>query len=290
MKRLITWIRLFRPKHYIKNLLIFVPLFFSASFGKSLEQLGRLFMAFSAFCFVSSLVYIVNDIKDREADRLHEIKCKRPIASGEISAGSAAAAAFILAAAAFFLNWSAAGSPLNAELIFLILYFGLNAAYSFKLKHIPIIDVMILASGFLIRTLYGAEISGTKASDWLILTIIAISLYMGFGKRRNEIIKQNGRFQTREVLKQYTCSFCDKMMNVCMTLGIAFYSLWAISVTYSDLLIWSVIPVIFICMKYTLAVEGNSFGDPVDVLLGDKILIASVLFYVIYMYLVIYII
>lgn len=290
MKKIIAWIKLLRVKHYIKNFLIFVPLFFSADFGKSLEQIVDLIMAFMAFCLVSSLVYIINDINDREADRQHEIKCKRPIASGEIKVSHALIGAMILAISMFLLNSLAKGRFFNAGLLYLFLYLILNIAYSFRLKNIPIVDIMILASGFLIRVLYGAEISGTKAFDWLILTIIAFSLYMGLGKRRNEIIKQGENTRTRAVLKLYTYEFCDKMMIASMTLGIAFYSLWAISMTYSNLLIWSILLVIFICMKYTLVIEGNSYGDPVDVLLEDRILIVALLGYMVYMCLVIYVI
>ncbi|GFI23503.1 decaprenyl-phosphate phosphoribosyltransferase [Lachnospiraceae bacterium] len=290
MYKITVWVKLFRVKHYIKNFLIFVPLFFSGNFGSSIEQIKKLMIAFIAFSLMSSLVYIINDINDRDADRLHEIKCKRPIASGQIQISHALIVAVILAITLFGLNWLAMEKPINKGLFYLLLYLILNLLYSFRLKNIPIVDVMILASGFLIRIMYGAQISNIRASDWLILTIIAFSLYMGLGKRRNEILKQGEHTQTRIVLKQYTYEFCDKMMNASMTLGIAFYSLWTISMTYSNILIWSILLVIFICMKYTLIIEGNSHGDPVDVLLKDKMLIVVFFIYAIYMCLAIYII
>ena len=113
---------------------------------------------------------------------------------------------------------------------------------------------------------------------------------MGLGKRRNEIIKLGEDTRTRAVLKLYTFEFCDKMMIASMTLGIAFYSLWAISMTYSNLLIWSILLGIFICMKYTLVIEGTSYGDPVDVVLEARLLIVALLGYMVYMCLVIYVI
>lgn len=167
----------------------------------------------------------------------------------------------------------------------------LNILYSFWLKHIPILDVVILASGFLIRVLYGSNITNIQISNWLYLTILVFSFYMGLGKRRNEYKKMgtNGR----KVLEFYNESFLNNNMYMCMALGIVFYSLWCIDVNKASTgifnIIWTVPIVLIICMKYSLNIENESHGDPVDVILGDKILLLLGVIYTILMFLWIYV-
>ena len=279
-------IKLLRVKHYIKNLLLFIPFFFSGGLFSEPNKIGKIVLGVCAFSCVSSVVYIINDIKDVDKDRKHEVKKNRPIASGKVSVKSAVIIAVIMFALMCIINTFINGSVFNYGIIYLLCYFLLNIFYSIRLKNMPIIDILILASGFLIRVLYGAYIVQVDVSNWLSLTVIAFSLYMGLGKRRNEFIKQDQGL-TRAVLKKYSYPFLDKMMQMCMTLGIVFYSLWTLNIqdhptmANKNYLVWTIPIVIYICMKYTLIVEGDSYGDPVDVLLSDKELIIAVLIYVI---------
>ena len=173
----------------------------------------------------------------------------------------------------------------------LILYLVLNIAYSSGLKNRPIIDIMILASGFVIRVLFGAQISNVVPSQWLILTIMMFSLYMGLGKRRNEWRKSTELgTETRAVLKYYTYELLNRYMLVSMVLGLVFYAYWCAGITASTLMIWTLPLVIAILMKYEMIIETDSYGDPVDVLLSDKYLIALVLLYVILICLFMYVI
>ena len=135
-------------------------------------------------------------------------------------------------------------------------------------------DVVILASGFVIRVLYGGAIVAIEVSPMLILTVLMFSLYMGLGKRRNE--KRKIKNDTREVLKYYTDAFLDKNMYMCLTLGIVFYSIWSLAL---ENMIYTVCFVVIICMRYNLIIERESLGDPVDVLLSDKVLIALVIMF-----------
>ena len=162
----------------------------------------------------------------------------------------------------------------------------LNLLYSKFLKNIVLVDVVVLVLGFLIRLFFGAYLIDVSISNWLYLTVMSGAFYMGFGKRRNEIIKSNKN--TREVLKFYNKEFLDKSMYVCLTLTVVFYSMWTVDPTIisrinNDLLIWTVPLVMIILFQYSLAVEKNSFGDPVDVVFHNKYIILSILVYILIM-------
>ena len=165
------YLKLMRVHHYIKNLLVFAALACSGQLFH-FEKLTSGIAAFIAFCLVSSVVYIINDIKDRENDLKHPTKCKRPIAAGTVSVKSAwffAALLLLLAVICNCLTFRVTSTVLLA------LYLVLNLAYSFGLKKVPIVDVTILVAGFLIRILYGALITEITISNWLYLTVIALA-------------------------------------------------------------------------------------------------------------------
>lgn len=281
------YIKLMRPHHYIKNFLVFAALACSGQLFDG-EKFFAGVMGFAAFCMVSSVVYIINDIRDAEKDRCHPTKCKRPIAAGTVSVKNAwvlAAVIFAIACLCNFLTYH----PVSTAL--LALYLVLNLAYSFGLKNVPIVDVTILVAGFLIRILYGAFVTEITISNWLYFTVIALGFYFGLGKRRNEL-KQLGDGETRKVLKAYPISFLDKSMNMCLTLAIMFYALWSMDENtvsaYNEYLVFTVPIVMLIVMKYSLNIEGDSDGDPVEVLIHDKILLTLCVVYLAAMFLILY--
>lgn len=276
-------VKLLRVKHYIKNFLIFVPIFFSGHILDS-NLLIKASYGFFAFSLISSSIYIINDIQDMEKDKLHPIKKNRPIASGMISIKKARVLAILLLIMSLFISIYSSNIY---SIIFLLVYFVLNAAYSYGLKNRPLIDIAILASGFLIRLVYGAFLNDIVISSWLYMTVFSGSIYMGLGKRRNEIDKNNEKGSTRLVLKYYNYDFLDKNMSIYMSLTIAFYSLWAVLFSH-HLMIWSVPLMMFIIMKYSLNIETDSDGDPVNVLLHDKILLLLVLIYSLFISYVLY--
>jgi 4-hydroxybenzoate polyprenyltransferase len=276
----------------MKNILIFLPLIFSQNLF-SPRPLARALFAFFAFCLTASSIYIFNDIRDVEADRHHEVKRNRPIASGAVSVPAALSIFFALLAAALFimLFWLRDIVPLSL----LVLYFALNVAYSLGLKRIPLVDIVILVSGFLIRVVIGAVVINQPISSWLYLTVISVAFYLGLGKRRNELKKTgDDSSSVRGVLKYYNESFLGKNMYVCLTLTIVFYSLWTVEspsihyLAFGGLLIWTVPLVLLICMRYSLCVESEAYADPVDVLLGSPSLIALVLLYLVFMFMIFY--
>lgn len=283
------YIKLMRVKHYIKNFLIFFPLVFNKSIFN-----GKLFfatlLAFFAFSLVASTIYIINDIRDKEKDKQHPKKKNRPIASGRVSVKGAIILAIILLIVSFLLQLVATRKVMHISYVYILIYMALNIAYSFGLKNIPIVDVLILASGFIIRVLYGASIVDIEVSNWLYLTILSLAFYLGLGKRRNEI-KKAGR-NSREVLKYYNEAFLDKNMYMCLSLTIVFYALWTVDsstvMKTGNMLIWTVPLIIVILMKYSINVENDSLGDPVDVVFEDKVLLGIILLFAIIMVGIIY--
>ena len=265
-------IRLLRPKHYLKNVLVLLPLFFSGRFFER-ALLGAAAAGFAAFCLLSSFIYIINDVRDVESDRRHPTKCRRPIASGAVSVHAALTLAAALAAAVTAIGvlarFPAGGWGCMA------IYLLVNLGYSFGLKNVPILDIALLVSGFLLRVLFGAAVTGIGISSWLYLTVVSVSFYLALGKRRGELRRQSDT--SRKVLRYYNNAFLDKNMNICLTLAIVFYSLWSADAMNAGMhLIWTVPLVICLCLKYSLTVEGDSDGDPVEVIFQDKVLLVLI--------------
>lgn len=270
-------VKLMRPKHYIKNFLILVSITFDRNLFNP-AVLGQVMLGFAAFCLLTSAVYVVNDIRDVESDRQHEVKRNRPIASGAVPIPAAWVLAVGLLAAALAIQLAAFGNR-GGSLLLMAAYFAANLGYSLGLKHVPFLDIVLLVLGFVLRVLYGAAIVGSVTSAWVYLTVFALSFYLGLGKRRNELKKtRDSGGSTRRVLQYYSYEFLDKFMYLCLTLAVTFYALWSadgeITAKYgTDKLIWTVPLVIIILMKYSADIESDSFGDPVDVVMHDKVLL-----------------
>ena len=283
-----AYLRLMRVHHYMKNLLVLAAL---ACSGQLFDRAKLLAGAagFAAFCLVSSAVYIINDIRDRDKDRLHPTKRFRPIASGAVPRNRAVLLAALLLAGAAGCNLAAFRLPSTG---LLLLYLAINLAYSFGLKDIPIVDISILVAGFLIRVSYGAIVTGIAVSNWLYLTVTAAAFYFALGKRRNER-KRAADDSTRKVLGAYTVEFLDKNMYMCLALTNVFYALWSVdestkALYNSNWLVFTVPMVLLITMKYSMTIEGESDGDPVEVLLHDKMLLALCVIYLGLMFAILY--
>lgn len=279
-----------RVHHYIKNLLVFASLLCSGQFLNPGKLLPSIY-AFLSFCFISSAVYFINDIRDVEKDRNHPTKRNRPIAAGQIPVRSAEVCACMLVLLAALFNCLCFHL---FSTVLLLLYFLLNLGYSFGMKNIPLLDITILAAGFLIRALYGSLVTSIEMSDWMYLVILSAAFYLGLGKRRNEL-KRQGNDDTRAVIRKYSFSFLDSNMYICMGLVFVFYALWTmdaktIEAYHGNRLIWTVPLVMLVFMKYSMTVEGNSDGDPVEVLIHDKVLLGLCALYLLLMFALLYII
>jgi len=288
------YFHLLRIHHWIKNILIFIPFFFTAGiFNVSLVT--SVVLGFICFSLLSSIVYILNDIRDMENDRLNSSKCRRPLASGQIHIPHALIVLAVLftVLTALLIMLRVMGNHLyNLKSIgLLLLYMLINIGYSMGLKNIPIVDVTILASGYVIRVLFGGLIIGVNVSIWLYLVITLGAFYLGLGKRRNEITgDQKG---TRSVMRFYSHNFLDKNMYVCQALCVVFYALWTVDSATIERFNTSAfiytIPVIFIIfLKYSLNIETGIDGDPTTVLLGDKVLLSLCGAYIVCAFCIIY--
>ena len=276
--KLLLYLKLMRVKHYIKNLLIFLPLIFSMNFYDLNKDIKTL-IGFILFSLVSSIIYIINDINDIEKDKNHPKKCKRPLASGELTKKEAYILLIILALIVIIGNVILRTSWYSITI--LVSYLILNILYSKILKNIPIIDVICLVIGFVLRVIYGASLIDVQVSNWLYLTIISFAFYLALGKRRNEL--QAGG-DTRKVLKFYNKEFLDKNMYMFLTLMLVFYSMWCVDESniakFNNKLIYTVPILMIIAMKYSFNIENSAEGDPVEVLLSDKVLMILVLLFI----------
>ena len=257
-------------------------------FGGALFDSAKLIptvIGFIAFNFCASCIYVMNDIKDVQKDRCHPIKCKRPVASGNISVKSALVLFGILLLSVvtiFCLFWLGTKAAL-----WLVVYFIINVGYSFGLKNIPVLDITILSSGFLIRLIYGGNIAGVEISSWLYLTVIAFAFYMGLGKRLNEL-RAVVSSETRKVMDSYSNNYLNMNMYMCLVLGLVFYSLWTLD--RSNQLLWTVPIVLVICLKYNLILENDAekYGDPVTTLMHHQSLVVLVFCYVFLLFKILY--
>jgi decaprenyl-phosphate phosphoribosyltransferase len=269
------YIRLMRPRQWVKNLFVLAAVLFS---GRFLEA-GPLWDGVRAallFCLVSSVVYIINDIFDREADRRHPIKALRPIAAGEVSIRSALllAAALLLGAAALALTFTPALIATAAG------YILLNLLYSAWLKHVVILDVFSIALSFALRVVAGGAAVGVNPSPWALLCTMGLALFLAAAKRRQELLlaERSDRMpeETRQILGQYAEGFLDKLMLLSVNLTVVCYSLFALTVRPN--LAWGTPFVLYGIFRYYFIVERKGLGEsPVDALFQDRPLLITVL-------------
>jgi len=272
--------RIVRPHHFIKNLLIFLPILFTDEpIWPVLYH--RLIPGFFAFCFLSSFVYIFNDIRDASLDKHHTIRGSRPIASGVISKKAAFFFGCLLLAVAVTINMFSAGG-LWAPWVLMALYLVINIAYSGGLKNLPVIEIVILAGGFLMRILFGVVLSGGTVSVWLLLSIVFLSTYLGFGKRRNELLYHGTA--ARQVLRHYRPKSLNLFMGVSLAFSIVFYLLWClypgVAFLTPPIALYGSIPIVLaILFRYHYLIHQQTEGDPVDILLKDRIILSASFLY-----------
>ena len=274
-------LKLLRVKQWIKNGFVFVPLIFSMSF-LSVSIINSA-IAFFAFCFASSFIYIINDIADRNADALHPKKKLRPIASGKISVPLAIMIDILClttsVALALYLGQWKVGAVVAGYII-------LNLFYSWKLKHIALIDVFCIAFGFILRVYAGAYAVGVTVSSFLFLVMLFVSLFLAFGKRKSELSKR-----TRRVLSGYKKETIDKYLTLLAGAVIVSYALYTLDpntlLKFGNRLIYSVIFVVYGIFRYMAELDkSDSYDDPTDNLYKDKMLIATCVILVSYIVLI----
>ena len=274
------YLKLIRIKHWIKNFLIFIPMICGNVLNYN--NVFTTILGFLSFSFASSFIYIVNDIKDIEKDKLHPRKKDRPLASGKISKKVAIIISIVLLLISIVLNSLATMQFINSALILLLVYITTNILYSVGLKNIAIVDIIILTLGFVLRVYYGSFLINIEVSNWLFLTIMSSALFMGLGKRKKELIHNK---DARVALKDYSKEFLDKFQYTTLSMTLIFYSLWAMEKNV-DFLVYTIPMVVVIFMRYCLVIEKQKEGDPATIFYADKFLLFSCLLYAIVMFLI----
>lgn len=281
---------LLRPYQYTKNLFIFAPAIFAFKIN-DISLLLRLIIAFMCFCLICSSIYIINDIFDKNQDKQHPIKKNRPIASGKISVYHALIFAFIL-----FVSGLGGGTIIDQKLITPILcYASINILYTIKLKHIPILDVVIIAIGFVLRLFIGAIVVDTPLSHWIIIITFLLAIFLALAKRRDDVVlyNQNGA-KSRLVIDGYNKQFLDIAMSISGTIIIIAYILYTIDFEVMErfsseyLYLTSIFVFLGILRYLQISFVENRGGDPSRILLKDRFLQIVIIGYLISFFGIIY--
>ena len=276
-------IKLIRPKQWIKNGFVFAPLVFAKELFLP-DPLLLTVRTFAAFCLTASMVYIINDMIDVEADRAHPKKKLRPLAARTISVPAAFGVLALLLVVDVLL---VAGMP-EKFLLLLGAYFLMNLAYTFKLKEIFLLDVFIIAAGFMLRVLGGAYAISVYVSSWLILCTLFISLFLGFAKRRGEIVAMQaaGAMPERKVLQHYRLGVLDQMLTITAAGTVISYALYTVAprtvtVFGTDKLIYTTVFVMYGVFRYMHLIHTTeAVENPAAVVASDFPIIANVLLWV----------
>ena len=276
-------VSLLRPHQYVKNIFIFFPLFFGLRIT-DIHLLYRTFFAFIAFSMVASAGYIFNDYHDITEDAIHPKKRNRPLTSGKVSKKSAVAIMIFLMSAGFGISYM-----IDKNVFFLIVfYLILNLTYTLKLKHIAIIDVFTIATGFVLRLFVGSEVADIRLSMWIVLMTFLLALFLALAKRRDDIlIYLESGSKTRKVIDGYNMEFLNSSMMVMASVVIVSYIMYTISPevyarTSTDKLYLTVIFVILGIMRYMqVAFVEKASGSPTEILLRDRFIQLCILGWVV---------
>jgi len=286
----VQYFRLLRPKEWIKNFFLFIPLFFAGELFNT-DKLLSLALGFVSFSFIASSIYILNDYRDIEDDRKHPTKQYRPLASGAVSKPAALVISILSMLIGFGLAWF-----IKEKFLFVAgIYFGLNLAYSFGLKTIPILDIIILAIGFVLRVKAGSVISDIPLSEWIIIMVFLLALLLSIGKRRDDVLlKLSSGTDMRKSIKGYNLEFLNVLLAfVCAVIVVAYF-MYTMSEetklrfgTYR--LYYTCLFVVAGIMRYLqiVYVIADS-GSPTKILYKDRFIQVALLLWVASFYFIIY--
>lgn len=288
-RRAFALVRSVRPKQWTKNLLVFAGLVFTYNL-LNVDMLSRVILSFVAFCALSSAGYLWNDLRDVKADRLHPIKRRRPIASGEVPPAVAVVLALVLGGAGLGLAL-VLGTP-----FFLVaaLYLLFTTSYSIWLKHLVLIDVFGISAGFVLRAVGGAVVIGVPVSPWLYVCTVLVSLFLGFGKRRNELeLMESSAASHRKNLEEYSLELLDQLILIVASVTIMAYSLYTFTAENlpRDHSMMLTIPlVVYGLFRYLYLVRvRRQGGAPEDLLLTDPGMLGTAVAWVMLSVIVLYV-
>jgi decaprenyl-phosphate phosphoribosyltransferase len=287
----VAYLKLLRPKDWAKNLFLFIPIFFAGEIA-NISKVGELLLGFLAFSFVASSIYIINDYRDVEDDKKHPVKKNRPIASGAVSKTAALLICGLLVAVGFGLAYI-----IRDKFMFVLgIYFVINVCYSLGLKNIPILDILILATGFVLRVKAGSVISLIPLSQWIIIMVFLLAVFMAIGKRRDDVLlKMNSGADMRKSIKGYNLELLNILLAlVCAVIVVAYFMYTMSGDVVTRLgtyrLYYTCLFVLAGIMRYLqiIYVMADS-GSPTKVLYKDRFIQLSILLWIASFIMIIYI-
>ncbi|PUB30790.1 4-hydroxybenzoate polyprenyltransferase [Elizabethkingia sp. YR214] len=288
------YLKLLRVEQWVKNLFVFLPVFFS---GKIMDTdlFSKSCIAFIVFSLTASCIYILNDYMDIELDKRHPEKRNRPLASGAIGKKTAIGIFVLLLvlAVAFTLYMQNQGLEIQEFATVIISYFVINILYTFKLKHVAIVDICIIATGFVLRVLAGGYITGIVVSQWAILLTFILALVLAIGKRRGELINAQINGKTRKALDGYNVQFADIALSISCALAIVCYLMFTLSPEvqqkFHPRVFYTVIFVVFAFLRYLQqTLVYNKTESPTKIIYKDHYIQATMLLWLIAFLLQIY--
>ncbi len=290
MKTIAAVIKSMRPEQWTKNLFVFAALIFARKFFAP-RDLAVTVGAFFVFCLISGALYVFNDIRDCEEDRMHPKKCLRPIAHGDLGRGQAMAVFIVLSVAGL-----AAALLFRAGFFYAVaLYFVFQLAYSLKLKHVVILDIFVIAAGFVIRVVAGGLAIEVPISSWLLICTTLLALLLAMGKRRHELVLLEDKATNhRAILKEYSAYLLDQMIAVVTASTLIAYCLYTISAETvakfgTEHLIWTAAFVLYGIFRYLYLVhQKGKGGSPEELILQDRPLLFNIVLWIGAVILIIY--
>ena len=286
---MLPYLKLIRPRQWVKNLFVLIPPFFAGKFF-DYELYPKLAMGFAAFSMAASSIYILNDFRDRETDRLHPEKSKRPLASGSANVTVSLALMVLLMISALSLAYWLE----FAFFMLLAAYLIINIGYSLGLKDIPILDIILVASGFLFRVYSGSLISDVPTSHWLALMIMLLSLFLALAKRRDDLVIAKDKTVLRKASQNYNLEFVNSCMTLFAGVIIVCYVMYTVSPEVTERIKsqWLFTTTIFVIagvMRYLQItfVEENS-GSPTSILLKDRFILLTMAGWILSFYVILY--
>lgn len=269
-------LKLLRPHQWLKNLFIFLPLFFDRHLTDAAYWLPCI-IAFFAYSLAASAIYCFNDIWDVEADKLHPKKCKRPIASGKVSKSAGYFIAILCVILSFILIFVGIGNASKSLDYIIIFYLIMNIAYCVKLKHIALVDVLIIAVGFVLRILAGGVATGIILSHWIILMTFLLALFLAFAKRRDDVvIYENTGVKARKNVNRYNLQFMNQAISIVASITMVCYIMYTVSdevverMQTSYLYVTSIFVLAGIMRYLQLTIVDVKSGSPTKVLMHDR--------------------
>jgi decaprenyl-phosphate phosphoribosyltransferase len=274
------YLLLLRPHSWIKNFFVFIPLFFAHDLF-SPDQLTRAIYAFLAFCALASCVYVINDIVDRESDRRHPQKQHRPVASRRVSLP----AAWLMAAVLLLIAIGLTHTFVPSIRIILAVYFLGNLAYSFYLKRVPIVDLLMVSAFYVLRVSAGAVAISVPVSGWLLIATIFVALFLITAKRKAELVHAD----TRAVLQHYTPEFLNILVLMSVVMTLVVYSVYTVTVLGSHRAVYAMFFVLLGVFRYLyLSYRGSQAEQPERLIFSDGWIFVSAVGWIAFMYMVLY--